>query len=93
MLHTIPLHVVSNTSLFIPLFLTLFQNAPSTAQVIQDQRNQGRSEGEGGCGTAALSQTSQNRNLKNTDFVYIMTSKVLRYFPFMQNQPQKQADD
>jgi hypothetical protein len=35
----------------------------------------------------------QNRNLKNTDFVDIMISKVLRDFPFSQNEPLKLADD
>jgi hypothetical protein len=38
-------------------------------------------------------QTPQNRNLKNTDFVDIMKSKVLRDFPFSQNQSLKSADD
>jgi hypothetical protein len=38
-------------------------------------------------------QTLRNRNLKNTDFVYIMISKVLRDFPFSRNQPLKSADD
>jgi hypothetical protein len=30
---------------------------------------------------------------KNTDFVYIMISKVLRDLPFSRNQPLKSADD
>jgi hypothetical protein len=39
MLHTAPLHVVSNTSLIIPLFLSLFHNASPIAPVIQCQKN------------------------------------------------------
>jgi hypothetical protein len=35
----------------------------------------------------------QNQNLKNTDFVNIMISKVLSGFLFGQNQPLKLADD
>jgi hypothetical protein len=35
----------------------------------------------------------KNRNLKNTDFVDIMISKVLRDFSFSRNQPLKSADD
>jgi hypothetical protein len=38
-------------------------------------------------------QTPKNRNLKNTDFVVIMMSKVLRCFPFSRNHPLKSADD
>jgi hypothetical protein len=34
----------------------------------------------------------QNRNLKNTNFVHIMTSKVLRDLPFSRNQTLKSAD-
>jgi non-canonical (house-cleaning) NTP pyrophosphatase len=34
----------------------------------------------------------QNRNLKGTDFVDVI-SKVLRDFPFSRNQPLKSADD
>jgi hypothetical protein len=52
---------------------------------------QGRTQG-GGC-RAAAPQTPQNRNLKNTDFVDIVVSKVLRNFPFSGNQPLKSADD
>jgi hypothetical protein len=33
------------------------------------------------------------RNLKNTDFVDIMISRVLQDFHFSQNQPLKSADD
>jgi hypothetical protein len=35
----------------------------------------------------------QNRNLKITDFLDIMVSKVLLDFPFSRNQPLKSADD
>jgi hypothetical protein len=45
------------------------------------------------CSLAAPSQTPQNRNLENTDFVDIMISKVLHDLPFSQNQPLKLADD
>jgi hypothetical protein len=38
-------------------------------------------------------QNPQNRNLKNTDFVDIVMSKVLRDSPFSRNQPVKSADD
>jgi hypothetical protein len=38
---------------------------------------------KGSC-RATAPQTSQNRNLKTTDFVDIMTSKVLRDFSFGQ---------
>jgi hypothetical protein len=41
---------------------------------------------------AVASTNPQNRNLKNTDFVD-MISKVLRNFLFSQNQPMKSADD
>jgi hypothetical protein len=36
---------------------------------------------------------SPNRNLKNTDFVDILLSKVLRDLPFSRNQPLKSPDD
>jgi hypothetical protein len=49
-------------------------------------------EGGGGC-RAAPPPNPQNRNLKNTGFVDIMTSQVLCDFPFSRNQPQKSADD
>lgn len=39
MLHTTPPHVVSNTPLIIPLFLSLFHNASPIAPVIQCQNN------------------------------------------------------
>jgi hypothetical protein len=39
----------------------------------------------GRCGVA-VPQTPQNRNLKNTDFVYII-SKVIRNLPFSRNRP------
>jgi hypothetical protein len=35
----------------------------------------------------------QTRNLKNADFIDIMTSKVLLDLPFSQNKPLKSADD
>jgi hypothetical protein len=38
-------------------------------------------------------KTPQNRNLKPTDIVDIMTSKVLRDLPFSRNQQLKTADD
>jgi hypothetical protein len=45
-------------------------------------------------GSAGLQplQTPQNPNLKNTDLVDIMISKVLRDFPFSRNQPLESAD-
>jgi hypothetical protein len=45
------------------------------------QQKQGRTKGYG-CRAAAL-PTHQNRNLKNKDFVDIMTSKVLRCFTLL----------
>jgi hypothetical protein len=44
-----------------------------------------------GC-RAAAPQNPKNRNLKDTNFVN-MISKVLRYLPFSRNQPLKSADD
>jgi hypothetical protein len=38
-------------------------------------------------------QSAQNRNLKSTDFVDIIISKVLRDLPFSRNQPLKLADE
>jgi hypothetical protein len=38
-------------------------------------------------------KTQQKQNLKNTDFVSITISKVLRDFPVSRNQPLKSADD
>jgi hypothetical protein len=38
-------------------------------------------------------QTPQNWNLKNTDFVNTMVSRVLRDLPCSQIQPLKSADD
>jgi hypothetical protein len=49
--------------------------------------------GGGGCWAADPAQTPQKRNLKTTDFVDTMISKVLRDFPFILNQPLKSADD
>jgi hypothetical protein len=54
---------------------------------------QGRTQGGGGCRIAAPSQTPQNINLKNTDFVELMISKVLHDLPFSRNLPLKSADD
>jgi hypothetical protein len=50
---------------------------------------QGRTQGEGSCRAAA----PKNQNLKNTDFVAIMISKVLRDLPFSRHQPLKWADE
>jgi hypothetical protein len=47
-------------------------------------------------GTAGLQPpppNPQNRNLKNTRFVDIVISEVLRDFPFSRNQPLNSADD
>jgi hypothetical protein len=46
----------------------------------------------GGC-QAAAPPNPQKRNLKDTDFVDIMISKVLLDFLFSRNQPLKSADD
>jgi hypothetical protein len=54
------------------------------------------SSGAHKAGSAAGLQSPQaprNRNLKNTDFVDIMISEVLRDLPFSQNHPLKSADD
>jgi hypothetical protein len=49
--------------------------------------------GEGGVGCSlAAAPNPQNQNLKNTDFVDMMISKVLRDLPFSWNQPLKSAD-
>jgi hypothetical protein len=47
----------------------------------------------GCCQAAAPFQTPQNRNLKNTDSVDIVVSRVLRDLPFSWNQTLKLADD
>jgi hypothetical protein len=47
----------------------------------------------GATGLQPPPHTPQNRNLKNTDFVDIMISKVLRDLPFSRNQTMKSADD
>jgi hypothetical protein len=44
-------------------------------------------------GGATGLQPFQNQNLKNTHFVDIMISKVLRDLPFSRNQPLKSADE
>jgi hypothetical protein len=47
-----------------------------------------------GEGAAGLQHPKpQKLNLKNTDFVDIMISTLLRYFPYSRNQPLKLADD
>jgi hypothetical protein len=51
----------------------------------------GAPKGRGGCWTA-VSQTLQQRNLNNTDFIYRIPN-VSRVLPFNQNQPLKKADD
>jgi hypothetical protein len=64
-----------------------FRNVGHTAQ--------GRTTGTGGCRAAASPpppQTPQNRDLKNTDFIDII-SKDLRDLPFRRNQLPKSADD
>jgi hypothetical protein len=48
---------------------------------------------EGGAAGLQPPQTPQIRNFKNTDFVYITISIVLRDLPFSRNQPLKSADD
>jgi hypothetical protein len=50
-------------------------------------------KGGGGLPVCIPHQTPENRNLKNTDFVDIMVSNVLRNLPFSRNQPLKSADD
>jgi hypothetical protein len=52
-----------------------------------------RGRTQGGAAGLQHPQTPQNRNLKNTDFVDIVISKVLRDFPFSRNQPLKSADE
>jgi hypothetical protein len=54
--------------------------------------DKGAPKGVGGC-RAAAPQKPQNWNLKYTDFVDTMISRVLRDFPFSRNQPLKSADD
>jgi hypothetical protein len=62
-------------------------------QNIHNLLRQGRIQG-GDCQAAAPPpQTSQNYNLKNTDFVHAMISEVTCNLPFNQNQPLKLADD
>ena len=56
-------------------------------------QEQGSTQAGGGCRAAAPPKTPQNRNLKSTDFVDIIISKVLRDFPFSRNQPLTSADD
>jgi hypothetical protein len=48
----------------------------------------------GGCRAAGPPpQIPENLNLKNTDFVDVVISKVLRDLPFRRRQPLKSADD
>jgi hypothetical protein len=55
---------------------------------------QGSNQGVGGCSPAVPpSKPPQNRNLKDTDFVDMMLSKILRDLPISRNQPLKLADD
>jgi hypothetical protein len=60
--------------------------------MLRHKSNQGRTRG--GCRAAARQppQIPQNLNLKNTNFVD-MVSKVLRDLPFSRNQPLKSAND
>jgi hypothetical protein len=56
--------------------------------------DQGRTQGCGSSQTAA-SQTFENRNLRNIDFVHMITSNVLRDLrdlPFRRDPPVKSAD-
>jgi hypothetical protein len=48
---------------------------------------------EGGLPGCSPPQTPKNKNLKNTDFVDIVISKVLPDLPFSRNQPLKSADE
>jgi hypothetical protein len=54
---------------------------------------QKKARGAPGGAATAPPQTPENRNLKNTDFVDIMISKVLRDLPFSRNQPLISVDD
>ena len=54
---------------------------------------QGHTQGGGVAGLQPYPQNPQDRNLKKTDFVDIMISKVSRDLPFSRNQPLKSADD
>jgi hypothetical protein len=53
--------------------------------------NQGPTQG--GLPGCSAPQTPEDQNLKNTDFVDFMISKILRDFPISRNQPLKSADD
>jgi hypothetical protein len=53
------------------------------------QANTSRAGGLPGCSPPH----TQNRNIKNTDLLDIMISKVLCGFPFSRNQPLQSADD
>jgi hypothetical protein len=73
---------------YMPIYNFIYTHRKSAAfhvqivmnsQVLNSPMNYGRTKGGGG---AAGLQTPQNQNLKNTDFVGIMVSKVLRDFPF-----------
>jgi hypothetical protein len=54
---------------------------------------QERKQGEGAAVLQLPPQTTQNLDLKNTEFVDIIVSKVLRNLPFSRDQPLKSADD
>jgi hypothetical protein len=58
--------------------------------VEQQGRRQGRGAGLPSCSPPL---NPPNRNLKNTDFVDIMISKVFHHFHFSRNQPLKSAGD
>jgi hypothetical protein len=53
----------------------------------------GAPTGWGGFQAPPPTPNLQNQNLKETDFVGTMVSKVLRDLPFSQYQPLKSADD
>jgi hypothetical protein len=61
--------------------------------VILSQGQHPRLGGGGGAAGLQPPKTSENRYLKNTDFVDIMISKLSRDLPFSRKQPLKSADD
>jgi hypothetical protein len=69
----------------------VFQSNPS--QILEPAAHPRGQEGGGGLPGCSTSKPPINPNLKSTDFVDIMISKVLRDFPFSRNQPLKSADD
>jgi hypothetical protein len=72
---------------------TSLENYAACGGFLWSYWTKGAPKGEGGGCQAVAPQTTQNWKLKNTDFVYIMVSEVLRDFPFSRNQPLKSADD